>query len=70
MLFKILYADDTCVLISSNPLNNLIDRLNTELVFFYNWFKANKLSLITQKNIFLLFFIIREYNQMLSIKLL
>ena len=34
MLFKILYADDTCVLISSNHLNNLIDRRNTDLVFF------------------------------------
>ena len=43
MLFKILYADDTCVLISgrSNHLSNLIDRLNTELISLNNWFKAN-----------------------------
>ena len=53
MLFKILYADDTCVLISGNHLNNLIDRLNTELISLNNWFKANKLSLNTKKNIFL-----------------
>ena len=32
MLYKILYADDTCVLISGNHLNDLIDRLNTELI--------------------------------------
>ena len=32
MLFKILYADDTCVLISANHLNDPIDRLNTELI--------------------------------------
>ena len=53
MLFKILYADDTCVLISGNHLNNLIDRLNTELISLNNWFKANKLSLNTKKIIFL-----------------
>ena len=52
MLFKILYADDTCVLISGNHLNDLIDRLNTELISLNNWFKANKLSLNTKKNIF------------------
>ena len=38
MLFKILYADDTCVLISGNHLNDLIDRLNTMLISLNNWF--------------------------------
>ena len=52
MLFKILYADDTCVLISGNHLNDLIDRLNTELIFLNNWFESNKLSLNTKKIIF------------------
>ena len=55
MLFKILYADDTCVLISGNRLNNLIDRLNTELISLNNWFKANKLSLNTKKSFFMIF---------------
>ena len=55
MLFKILYADDTCVLISGNHLNNLIDRLNTELISLNNWFKANKLSLNTKKSFFMIF---------------
>ena len=50
MIFKILYADDTCVLISGNHLNDLIDRLNTELISLNNWFKANKLSLNTKKS--------------------
>ena len=51
-LFKILYADNTCVLISDNHLNDFIDRLNTELISLNNWFKANKLSLNTKKIIF------------------
>ena len=59
MLFKILYADDTCVLISGNHLNDLIDRLNTELISLNSWFKANKLSLNTKK-LFLRFFIVPE----------
>ena len=54
ILFKILYADDTCVLISGNHLNNLIKMLNIvlELISLNNWFKANKLSLNTKKIIF------------------
>ena len=48
VLFKILYADDTCVLISDNDLNNLIDMLNTELMSLNKWFKANKPSLKTK----------------------
>ena len=53
MLFKILYADDTCVLTSGNHLNDLIDRLNTELISLNNWFKAKKHLLNTKKNHFL-----------------
>ena len=55
MLFKILYADDACVLISGNHLNDLIDRLNTELISINNRFKANKLSLNTKKSFFMIF---------------
>ena len=53
--YHILYADDTCVLISGNHLNDLIDRLNTELISLNSWFKANKLSLNTKKIIFMIF---------------
>ena len=52
MLLKILYADDTCVLISGNHLNDHIDRLNTELIPLNNWFKVNQLSLNAKKKIF------------------
>ena len=40
MLFKILYADDTCVLISGNHLSNLIGRLNKELISLNNCLKT------------------------------
>ena len=52
MPFKILYVDDTYVLISGNHLNDLIDRLNTEVISLNNWLKANKLSLNTKKIMF------------------
>ena len=55
ILFKILYADDTCVLISCNHLNDLIDTLNRELISLNNWFKANKLSLNTKQSFFFYF---------------
>ena len=52
ILFKILYADDTCVLISGNHLKNLIKMLNIELISLNNWFKAYELSLNTKKSFF------------------
>ena len=55
MLFKMLYADDTCVLISGNHLNNLIDILNTELISLNNCFKANKLYLNRNISFFMIF---------------
>ena len=70
MLFKIVYADDNCVLISGNHLNDLIDRLNTDLISLNNWFKANKLSFNTKKNHFFLIFHRSRINQMLSKKFL
>ena len=50
--FKIVYTDDTCVLICGNHLNTLIDMLNTQLISLNNWFKANKPSLNTNKSFF------------------
>ena len=52
LLFKILFADDTCVLLSGKNLNTLVALMNTELISLNNWFKANKLSLNTKKVIF------------------
>ena len=42
----------TILEILGNHLNDLTDRLNTELIFLNNWFKANKLSLNTKKSLF------------------
>ena len=55
LLFKILYADDSCVLISDNLLSNLIDIVNTELISLYNSFKTDKFSLNTNKSFFMIF---------------
>ena len=50
LLFTLLYADDTCVLLSGIYLNNLVAVLNVELIYLSAWLKSNKLSLNTQKN--------------------
>ena len=42
--FKVIFVDDTCVLLSGNNLNTLVALMNTELISINNWFKANKLS--------------------------
>ena len=55
LLLKILYADDTCVLIGGNDLKALMKMLNDELISLNNWFKANKLSLNTKKSFFMIF---------------
>ena len=55
LLFKILYADDTCVLIRGRDLDHLIQTLNGELHLLSNWLKANKLSLNAQKTYFMVF---------------
>ena len=46
MLFKILYADDTCVLISGNHLNDLIDRLKKSffMIFHRSRIKPNVIN--------------------------
>ena len=55
LFFKILYADNTCVLVSGYDLKALIKMLNDELIALNNWFKANKLSLNTKKIFFMIF---------------
>ena len=49
LLLKILYADDTCVLISGNDLKALMKMLNDKLISLKDWFKANKLSVNIKK---------------------
>ena len=45
LLFTVLYADDTCVLLGGKYLDNLITCLNNGLKNITTWLKANKLSL-------------------------
>ena len=45
LLFTVLYADDTCVLLGVKDLENIISCLNNELKNISTWLKANKLSL-------------------------
>ena len=55
LLFTVLYADDTCVLLGGKDLENLITCLNNELKKITTWLKANKLSLNAQKNFYMIF---------------
>ena len=54
-MFKILYADDTSVLIQVRDLDHIINVLYSELLFLSNWLKTNKLSLNTEKNFYMVF---------------
>ena len=47
LLFAIMYADDTCLLINDNDFHILIKQLNIELQFLSGWLKSNKLTLNT-----------------------
>ena len=55
LLFTLLYADDTCVMLSGKDLNDLIAVLNVELISLCDWLKSNNLSLNTQKTFFMVF---------------
>ncbi len=55
LLYKILYADDTSVLISGKLLTDIIAILNNELNVLYVWLQSNKLSLNTQKTFYMIF---------------
>ena len=49
LLFSILFADDTTVLIEGQNYNNIMFTLNTELQKLDVWLQANKLTLNTAK---------------------
>ena len=55
LLFTILYADDTCVLLSGKDLTELIMVINAELKSLSAWFRSNKLTVNTPKNFFMIF---------------
>ena len=51
----ILYADDTNMLFSHSDLHRLADCINIDLSYVSKWFKANKLSLNTNKSNYMIF---------------
>ena len=55
ILFSILFADDTTVIIESQNYNNLILTLNTELNKLDVWLQANKLILNTDKTHYMVY---------------
>ena len=55
LLYTIMYADDTSVIMSGNDLKSLIQSVNSELCLLNTWLKANKLSLNVNKTYYLVF---------------
>ena len=55
LLFTVLYADDTCVLVNGKSLNLIIETVNSELQILSTWLKSNKLSLNTTKSYYTVF---------------
>jgi len=55
LLFTIMYADDTSVLLSGKDLHDLTQLLNKELDLLSTWLKANKLSLNVEKTFYVVF---------------
>ena len=55
LLFTILYANDTCVLLSGKDLAKLITVINTELKSLSALFRANKLTANAQTTFFMIF---------------
>ena len=49
VLFPILFADDTNVLLSGNNADELIKSMNIELTKYVDWLDCNKLSLNVTK---------------------
>jgi len=54
-LLTILYADDTTGLDTDTDLNTLLDRVSSELTKMAAWFRANKMSLNTNKTKYIIF---------------
>ena len=55
LLFTIMYADDTSVLLSGKGLSDLSSLLTNELELFYTWLNSNKLFPYTHKTFYHLF---------------
>ena len=55
VLFSILFADDTTVLIEAHSYNNIITILNNELYKIDTWLRANKLTININKTHYIVF---------------
>ena len=55
LLYTIMYADDTSVIMSCTDLESLIQSVNSELCLLNTWLKANTLSLNVNKTYYLVF---------------
>ena len=69
LLFTVLYADDTCVVLNGKSLNLIVETVNTELQLLSTWLKSNKLSLNTTKTYYAVFHRAKMKLLMNSIKL-
>ena len=69
LLFTILYADDTSVLLNGKSLNLIIEIVNSELQLLSTWLKSNKLSLNTTKSYYVVFHRARMKVPINSIKM-
>ena len=55
LLFTVLYADDTCLVIHGKDMLSIITSLNHKLHMLPTWLKANKLTLNTDKTYYMIF---------------
>ena len=55
LLFTVLYADDTCVVLTGKSLNLIDETVNAELQLLSTWLKSKKLSLNTVKTYYAVF---------------
>ena len=61
VIFPILFADDTNLIISGNCLNQLINEINSEMLKVTEWLNINKLSLNVEKTHYIIFCTINKY---------
>ena len=65
VIFSLLFADDSNMFISGKNPNDLVIRMNTEIVKVVDWLKINKLSLNLKKTHFIIF---RKSRQKLNLE--
>ena len=63
LLYTILYADDTSVLLNCKNINELMDIINNEIQKLYIWLRANELTLNIDKTNYMIFHRARIKNK-------